>query len=49
MVRTVKIVRSITIRPELWKKLKEYAFKHDKTISQCVEEAIELLLERGDE
>jgi predicted DNA-binding protein len=32
---------SIKIKPELWKEAKIEAVKHDKTVSELVEEAIE--------
>ena len=36
-----KEATSIKINPELWKEAKIEAVKHDKTVSELVEEAIE--------
>jgi hypothetical protein len=33
---------SIKVRPDLWKEAKIEAVKHDKTVSELVEEAIEV-------
>jgi hypothetical protein len=41
---TEKVVREATaikVRPDLWKEAKIEAIKHDKTVSELVEEAIE--------
>jgi predicted HicB family RNase H-like nuclease len=41
---TEKVVREATaikVKPELWKEAKIEAIKHDKTVSELVEEAIE--------
>jgi len=41
---TEKVVREATaikIKPDLWKEAKIEAIKHDKTVSELVEEAIE--------
>ena len=41
---TEKVVRestAIKIKPDLWKEAKIEAIKHDKTVSELVEEAIE--------
>jgi hypothetical protein len=42
--QTEKVVREATaikIKPDLWKEAKIEAIKHDKTVSELVEEAIE--------
>jgi len=42
--QTEKVVREATaikVRPDLWKEAKIEAIKHDKTVSELVEEAIE--------
>jgi hypothetical protein len=41
---TEKVVREATaikIKPDLWKEAKIEAIKHDKTVSELVEEAVE--------
>jgi hypothetical protein len=41
---TEKVIREATaikIKPDLWKEAKIEAIKHDKTVSELVEEAIE--------
>jgi hypothetical protein len=42
--QTEKVVREATaikVKPDLWKEAKIEAIKHDKTVSELVEEAIE--------
>ncbi len=37
----VREATAIKVRPDLWKEAKIEAIKHDKTVSELVEEAIE--------
>ena len=44
-----QLVTSLRINPEIWKDAKVEAIRHDMTLTQLVEEALKLWMEKDEE